>query len=147
MPQNIRQSATYDKTLIGRSNDNLRFLTEEVYNKVDRDDSEVDMYVIWVEMRTVNSSTNSSKLLYCSYVTDWRSKDCSIAVHRCTLPGAMFYVEKDKPIDVAWINNIENEGGVKYFDNELGCIKRNQTEKDKKRCTWRRKNVSQLCTY
>ena len=71
VPQNIRHSATYDKVSKGRSNDNLRFLTEEVYNKVERNDNDVDMYVIWVEMRTVNASTNASKLLYCSYMTDW----------------------------------------------------------------------------
>ena len=71
VPQNIRQSATYESASKGKSNDNLRFLTEEIYKKVDRDDNEVDMYVIWVEMRTVNASTNASKLLYCSYMTDW----------------------------------------------------------------------------
>ena len=148
VPQNIRQSGNIDKTPKEKGNDDLRFLTEEVYQKVNNDDSEVDMYIIWVQMRRVNASTNYSKLLYCSYMTDWQSKNCSNAKQMCTLPGAMFYVEKDRPIDVAWVHDIINEDGSKVFQNELGCIKKNQSEKDKKKCTLhRKKDQSENCTY
>ena len=76
--------------------DDLRFLTTEIYNKMGADDG-VDKYIIWVQMRRWTNNTgskdyNSSKLLYCSYVTDWATRDCSKAQQKCTLPGAMFFV-------------------------------------------------------
>ena len=121
VPQDLYMSETISSTFDNR-NDDLRFLTSEVYNKIKADDG-IDKYIVWVQMHRVNSSTNASKLFYCSFVTDWGTNDCSKATKKCTLPGPLFYVEKDKPIDVAWVHDIRNEDGSKYFEKPMSsCL-------------------------
>lgn len=44
-------------------------------------------------MRNTTLESNSNKLFYCSYVTDWSDRlNCSKAKVMCSVPGPIFYV-------------------------------------------------------
>lgn len=75
-------------------------------------------------MMNISTEPNSTYFFYCSYVTDWINRNCSQAMPVCTLPGPIFYVEKDKPIDVAWVYNfnyIITNGFAFQTVNAGGC--------------------------
>lgn len=82
--------------------ENSRLLTQE------NGDDGIDKYIIYVQRRNVSSQINSNLFFYCSMVTDWITRDCTKAKPMCSTPGPIFYVEKDKPIDVAWVYNIKD---------------------------------------
>jgi hypothetical protein len=95
------QRKTINETLPVNSDWDLRFLTDQQKGE------EIDQYVIYTQMRQETGSSSSSKLFYCSWVTTWENKtDCSNAKHICSVPGPIFYVEKDKPVEVAWVYNL-----------------------------------------
>ena len=146
IPPELYQSNKVGKTLKGNRNDDLRFLTAEVYSKM-KTDSDIDQYIVWVQMRRVNESTNYSKLFYCSYVTDWGTNDCSQAEPLCTLPGPLFYVEKDRAIDVAWVHDIRNDDGIKTFATPISdCM--NSSATPTAHSYLHRKNANKdICTY
>lgn len=81
----------------------LRFLTSELLAKRKTD---IDQYLIYIQMRRVSDESNSSKLFFCSYVTSWANPDCVNAVPQCTVPGPILYAERNKPIEVAWVYDI-----------------------------------------
>lgn len=58
-------------------------------------------------MMNTSTDINSSYFFYCSYVTDWITRNCSEARPICTVPGPIFYVKRNQPIDVAWVYNID----------------------------------------
>lgn len=78
----------------------------------------IDQYLIYVQMRNTTEASDSNVLAYCSYVTEWNSRNCSEAKPVCSFPGPIFYVERDKPIEVAWVYNINSTG--KNFSNTYG---------------------------
>jgi len=90
--------------------------------------------------------------MYCSWVTDWVSRDCANAQPVCSFPGPIFYIKRNQPIDVAWVYNLENVPGHNFnvnsssvyntsFDLDLGCY-----GKSGDHCKLRQKKKSG-CTY
>ena len=81
---------------------------------------------------------NASKLFLCSYVTSWNNPNCSEAVPVCTVPGPMFHIERWKPIEIAWVYDISNPQGEKYFSINYGPCMNNATfnlSKNRNYCT------------
>ena len=70
--------------------------------------------------------------------------DCTKAKPVCTIPGPMFYVEKDKAVDVAWVYNISNTKGHKTFKQIIGSCMSSQGS-----CSLAQKlnGDRELCTY
>ena len=63
--------------------------------------------MIYIQMRNISAKNDSNKLFYCSMLTDWNDRDCSKAEPMCTMPGPIFSVKKDQPIEVAWVYDID----------------------------------------
>lgn len=72
------------------------------------EDDGIDRYVIYTQRRNVSEKNNSDYLFYCSFATDWFTRDCSQAKAVCNTPGPIFYIEQNKTIDVAWVYNIKD---------------------------------------
>jgi hypothetical protein len=84
--------------------DDLRFLTEAKKYK------EADQYVIFMQMHPDPKNQSQYFFRYCSWVTDWEHKDsCENAEHVCSIPGPIFYVQRNKPIEVAWVYELDNK--------------------------------------
>jgi FtsP/CotA-like multicopper oxidase with cupredoxin domain len=92
--------------------DELRLLAAEMLAKPA---TNVDQYIIYEQMRPESPGSNFSRLYFCSFMTEWDNPNCSAAVSACTIPGAIFYVERRKPIEVAFVYDIHNEKGELSF--------------------------------
>jgi hypothetical protein len=84
--------------------------------------SDVDQYIIYYQMRTIEESTHLSKLFFCSFVTVWDKPDCATAVPACTVPGPLFYVQRHRPIEVAFVYDIRNKGGQVFALSYTPCM-------------------------
>lgn len=69
----------------------------------------IDKYIVWVKSVQPYPNATFTQLYYCGYTRAWNSTDCSNPKAICSIPGPLFYVEKDKAIDVAWVYNIDEE--------------------------------------
>jgi hypothetical protein len=126
--------------------DDLRFLTQDK----DEKDSVIDQYVITMQMHPHPLNNSQYMFQYCSWVTDWDKKDnCEEAEHVCSVPGPIFYVERNKPIEVAWVYELENEKANPLFANS-GCYDISQNDDDavSEHCSINRKLPGyENCTY
>lgn len=71
-------------------------------------------------MRPSEENTSVSKIYYCSYVRKWTAPDCSEADYNCTSPGPLFYVPRNQPIKVVWVQNMSSANNWKN-QSETNC--------------------------
>lgn len=69
----------------------------------------IDKYIVWVKAEKPNPNANYTQLYYCGYTRDWNSTDCSKPKAICSIPGPLFYIERNQVIDVAWVYNIDKD--------------------------------------
>jgi hypothetical protein len=72
-------------------------------------ENKIDLYVVSIELVEFG---NSSALSFCSETRKWNEPDCSNSRRVCTVPGPMFMLPRGSVIDVAWINNINNNKNI-----------------------------------
>ena len=77
--------------------------------------TDIDQYIIYYQMQRLSPESNDSRLFFCSYVTGWDNPNCSNAMPVCTVPGPILYTERNKPIEVAWVYNVQTDEGKKKF--------------------------------
>lgn len=110
----------------------------------------IDKYIIYVQKRNSSSDSQSNLFFYCSMVTDWISRNCSQAKAMCTAPGPLFYVEKSKPIEVAWVYDIK-DNGYDFVPSPIGpCYSPGQGNGNpgkNGKCVSMRRLEGKSCTY
>ena len=92
----------------------------------------IDKYIVWVKAaRPIGA--NYTQLYYCGYTREWNSTDCSKPKAICSIPGPLFYVEKDQVIDVAWVYNIDEDlakelQAIQYGSSFSNCYNKTGNE-------------------